>query len=60
MMQFLLNAKDNDIPMKGVDWIILTANAIGLAIVISATVHANAPSVSFAQASIETEIASLN
>ena len=48
-MQWLLNCKSKDIPMSGVDWIVLSANALGVAIVVLATLHANGTATQYAQ-----------
>lgn len=60
MMQLLLNSSGEDIPMNGVDWIILLANGVGVAIVALAVTHANAPDETYAQGSSDIEISSLN
>lgn len=62
LMRWLMRSKTKDIPTKGVDWIMLGANAIGMAIVITATLHAQTPHSSFAQTDAPTpvEIASLD
>lgn len=48
--------------MQGVDWIMLGANAIGMAIVVAATFHANRPNHSLAKTATSTtvEVASLD
>ena len=60
MMQFLLKSNGKDIPMNGVDWIILSANAVGIAIVFLAVSHANSPTQTVAQSDGLLEISQLN
>jgi len=61
-MQWLLKCSTKDVPMNGLDWIVLSANALGVAIVVSATIHANSNSASFAESTSPApiEVASLN
>jgi hypothetical protein len=40
-MQFLFKSKANDAPVEGVDWIVVTANAVAVAIVMAATLNAS-------------------
>lgn len=42
-MQWLLTSKTKDIPMGAVDWLMLSANGVGLAIVLAATLQAQSP-----------------
>lgn len=42
-MQWLFKSKSKDIPMGGIDWLMLGANGIGLVIVLAASLSAHAP-----------------
>ncbi len=61
-MHFLFKSGGKDVPMQGVDWIVLSANAVGIAIVTAATMHANAPTHQVADTASPTaiEVASLD
>lgn len=61
-MQWLFKSKGTDIPMNGVDWIVLTANAVGVAVVVLASTQANMSTADYAQTPmVETvTLASLN
>jgi len=48
-MQWLFHSKSKDIPMKGLDWIMLSANAVGIAIVTAATLSAQSHQNSYAE-----------
>lgn len=41
-MQWLFKAKTEDAPVDGIDWIVMTANVLGVVTVIAASMHANA------------------
>lgn len=61
-MQWLLTSKTNDVPMSGVDWIVLTANAVGVAVVVLASMQAHTSDHNYAAVapSASIEVASLD
>ena len=59
-MLFLFKSKGDETPCGGMDWIVLGANSLGLAVVMAATLHANSPvQAVVAEAPAAIELASL-